>query len=72
MEERARELLGEQTRWLDLKRWGNLISRVKTYNPDAAAAIQDKHLVRPIPQTQVDRSDKAADGTSGFPQNQGY
>ncbi|MVM31552.1 RagB/SusD family nutrient uptake outer membrane protein [Spirosoma sp. HMF4905] len=72
MEERARELLGEQTRWLDLKRWGNLVSRVKLYNPDAAPAIKETHNLRPIPQTQIDRSDKAANGSPGFPQNPGY
>ncbi len=71
VEERARELAGEQTRWLDLKRWGILIERVKKYNPQAAVNIKDFHLVRPIPQTQIDRSAKA-DGKSIFPQNPGY
>lgn len=72
MEERARELLGEQTRWLDLRRWGNLVERVKKYNPDGAANIKPTHVLRPIPQTQIDRSEKAADGSAGFPQNPGY
>jgi hypothetical protein len=67
MEERARELAGEQTRWMDLKRWNNLLERVKLYNIDAAANILDKHLVRPIPQKQVDLSENG-----GFPQNSGY
>ncbi|QRR01213.1 RagB/SusD family nutrient uptake outer membrane protein [Dyadobacter sandarakinus] len=72
MEERGRELLGEQTRWLDLKRWGVLVDRVKKYNPDGAANIKPTHVLRPIPQTQIDRSDKASDGSAGFPQNPGY
>jgi hypothetical protein len=72
MEERGRELLGEQTRWLDLKRWGNLVDRVKKYNTDAAANVKETSLLRPIPQTQIDRSEKAADGSSVFPQNPGY
>ena len=67
MEERARELAGEQTRWVDLKRWGNLVERVKQYNVDAAANVSDKHYVRPIPQKQVDLSENG-----GFPQNAGY
>ncbi|MGV3603276.1 MAG: RagB/SusD family nutrient uptake outer membrane protein [Dyadobacter fermentans] len=71
IEERARELAGEQTRWLDLKRWGLLVERVKKYNPQASA-IQDYHAVRPIPQTQIDRSAKTSDGKSVFPQNPGY
>ncbi|MEP7323789.1 MAG: RagB/SusD family nutrient uptake outer membrane protein [Saprospiraceae bacterium] len=66
IEERARELAGEQMRWLDLKRWGLLVERVKKYNPQASA-ITDKHNVRPIPQTQIDRSDPGA-----FTQNAGY
>jgi hypothetical protein len=72
MEERGRELLGEQTRWQDLKRWGNLVERVKKYNADAAPNIKETHNLRPIPQTQIDRSDKSADGSSSFPQNPGY
>lgn len=71
IEERARELAGEQTRWLDLKRWGLLVERVKKYNPQASA-IQAYHALRPIPQTQIDRSAKTSDGKSVFPQNTGY
>jgi starch-binding outer membrane protein, SusD/RagB family len=65
-EERARELAGEQTRWLDLKRWGQLVDRVKKNNPQAQA-VADKHYLRPIPQTQIDRSAPGA-----FAQNPGY
>lgn len=67
IEERARELAGEQTRWLDLKRWGLLVERVKKYNPQAAGNVADKHNVRPIPQTQIDRSNAGV-----FAQNPGY
>jgi starch-binding outer membrane protein, SusD/RagB family len=66
VDERARELAGEQTRWLDLKRWGILVDRVKKNNPQASA-ISDKHYVRPIPQTQIDRSSPGA-----FAQNPGF
>lgn len=69
MEERGRELLGEQMRWMDLKRWGNLVERVKKYNPQAAPNIKEIHLVRPIPQTQIDRTEG---GAAAFPQNPGY
>lgn len=72
MEERGRELMGEQTRWMDLKRWGALVDRVKKYNPQAAANIKEIHNLRPIPQTQIDRTEKAADGSPGFAQNPGY
>lgn len=66
IEERARELAGEQMRWLDLKRWGKLVERVKKYNPQAQS-VEEKHYLRPIPQTQIDRSAPGA-----FPQNPGY
>ena len=69
MEERARELAGEQIRWLDLKRWGKLVERVKLYNPQAAANIKDIHNLRPIPQAQIDRTEG---GSTNFPQNPGY
>ena len=68
-EERERELLGEQSRWLDLKRWGILVERVKLYNPQGAPNIQDFHTLRPIPQNQIDRAEGNA---SAFPQNPGY
>ncbi|RDV14701.1 RagB/SusD family nutrient uptake outer membrane protein [Pontibacter diazotrophicus] len=66
IEERERELIGEQMRWLDLKRWGILIERVKAHNEAAAPNIQAHHVLRPIPQTQVDRS------ATAFAQNPGY
>jgi hypothetical protein len=69
MEESARELIGEQFRWLDLKRWGVLVQRVKLYNAQAAPNIKDFHVLRPIPQNQIDR---AEGGATGFPQNTGY
>lgn len=69
MEERARELIGEQFRWLDLKRWGVLVERVKLHNAQAAPNIKDFHVLRPIPQNQIDR---AEGGATNFPQNSGY
>lgn len=69
MEERERELLGEQKRWFDLKRWGVLVKQVQLYNPQAAANIKPHHVLRPIPQVQIDRVEG---GASAFPQNTGY
>ncbi len=68
-EERGRELAGEQIRWMDLKRWGNLVERVQKYNPQAAPNVKAIHLLRPIPQTQIDRTEG---GVTAFPQNPGY
>jgi hypothetical protein len=68
LDERARELAGEQTRWLDLVRTNKLIERVKLHNLDAGVNIKEKHILRPIPQSQIDRiitGDK-------YPQNDGY
>lgn len=68
LDERARELGGEQQRWFDLKRTGKLIERVKKYNPDAKENIKDYHTLRPIPQTQLD----AVINKQDFSQNAGY
>ena len=68
LDERAREFAGEQLRWFDLKRTGKLIDRVKANNPNAAGGIQDFHLIRPIPRTQVD----AVTNKDEFKQNPGY
>ncbi len=68
LDERAREFAGEQIRWFDLKRTGRLLDRVKLYNLDAGRNIQSYHLVRPIPQTQID----AVTNKTEFKQNPGY
>lgn len=69
LEERDRELAGEMFRWFDLKRMGKLIERVKAYNPDGGPNIRDFHVLRPIPQDQIDRT---TNGATAFPQNTGY
>ena len=66
LDERARELLGEGHRWMDLTRTNKLIERVRLHNLVAAQNIQDFHTVRPIPQDQIDRT------VGGYPQNPGY
>lgn len=68
LDERARELAGEQIRWFDLKRTGKLIERIRAYAPDNAVNLQDFHVLRPIPQTQLD----AVTNKTEFGQNQGY
>ena len=68
LEERARELAGEQLRWFDLKRTGKLVEYVTAYNPEAAANIREHHVLKPIPQRQLD----AVINKDEFTQNQGY
>ncbi len=68
LDERARELAGEQLRWFDLKRTGKLVERVRKFNPVAAPSVQDFHNLRPIPQVQID----AVTNKEEFKQNPGY
>lgn len=68
LEERARELVGEDHRWFDLKRTGKLLEYVRKYNSNGGPNIQEFHLLRPIPQTQID----AVENTDEFVQNPGY
>ncbi|MEH6307721.1 RagB/SusD family nutrient uptake outer membrane protein [Olivibacter sp. CPCC 100613] len=68
LEERARELAGEQIRWFDLKRTHKLIPYVQQFNPDAKNNIKEYHQVRPIPQSQLD----AILNKEEFKQNPGY
>ncbi len=64
--ERAWELDAEQIRWFDLARTKKLIEYVELYNPLGAVNIQPHHILRPIPQSQIDRT------LGGYPQNDGY
>lgn len=66
LDERARELIGEGHRWMDLTRTNKLVERVRLHNLEAKDNIQDFHVVRPIPQTQIDNT------LGGYPQNPGY
>jgi len=66
LNERARELTGEMQRWFDLVRTHSLVSRVMRYNPDGKVNIKAFHVLRPIPQIQIDRT------SNPYPQNPGY
>ena len=66
LNERSRELARETMRWFDLVRTHTLLSRVKAYNSGAKNNIQPFHVLRPIPQAQIDRT------STPFPQNPGY
>ncbi|WP_413668003.1 RagB/SusD family nutrient uptake outer membrane protein [Mucilaginibacter sp. Mucisp86] len=68
LDERSRELCGELVRWLDLARTGKLLERVKLHNTDGKANIKPFHVLRPIPQTQIDAT---ITGTP-YPQNPGW
>lgn len=68
LDEKGREFAGEYIRWFDLKRTGKLLERAKLHNPDVANNIKEYHLVRPIPQTQLD----AVTNKNEFIQNEGY
>jgi starch-binding outer membrane protein, SusD/RagB family len=70
LDERERELAGEERRFFTLTRMGTdvFLRRVKAYN-STASAVQAFHSLRPIPQTQIDRTEG---GKTAFPQNPGY
>ncbi len=74
LDERARELCGEQQRWFDLKRTGKLLEKVKLYNASARDNIRDFHVLRPIPVTQMDAitNRTTSPDPNGFWQNPGY
>ena len=71
LDERERELAAEELRWYTLARQGSAVflARIKAYNPTAVTNVQAFHLLRPIPQTQIDRTEG---GKDAFPQNPGY
>jgi hypothetical protein len=56
LDERTREFFGEAYRWPDLVRTKSLLSRVAAWNPiEAGVNIKPHHVLRPIPQDQIDR-----------------
>jgi hypothetical protein len=70
LDERARELYGEEFRHITLRRMGNLLERVRRYNNNPiypACNIQDYNVLFPIPQSMIDLNIDA-----GFEQNPGY
>jgi hypothetical protein len=71
LDERERELAGEEGRWYTLARQGAdvFLSRIKSFNANAAPNVKATHIIRPIPQTQIDRTEGNA---TAFPQNPGY
>ncbi|HNW51579.1 MAG TPA: RagB/SusD family nutrient uptake outer membrane protein [Prolixibacteraceae bacterium] len=64
LDESARELGHEASRWEMLKRMGVLVERVRAHNPDGGANIQDYHVRWPIPRSFVDMTK--------VDQNEGY
>ena len=68
LDESGRELFGEFNRWFDLKRTGKLIERAKKYNfwTKAKGAPSDNNLVRPIPQSEIDRSAPSVTQNPGY------
>jgi hypothetical protein len=70
LDERERELAGEERRFFTLTRMGQdvFLRRVKAFN-STASAVQAFHMLRPIPQTQIDRTEG---GAASFAQNPGY
>jgi len=70
LDERARELYGEEWRLITLRRTGKLIERVRKYNDNPmcpGAHIQEHNVLWPIPQSQIDLNVDAE-----FAQNPGY
>jgi hypothetical protein len=69
MDERTRELCGESQRWPDLAMRGMLVARVQADNPDGAANVKPFHVLRPIPQGELNAIN---DANKAQYQNPGY
>lgn len=68
LDESARELMGEFNRWFDLKRTEKLIERTEKYNfwTKANGNLSEMHLLRPIPQHEIDRSQPSISQNPGY------
>ena len=67
LNERIRELVGEESRRFTLVRTNKLVDRVKLYNTAIKDKVMDFHALWPIPQSIIDANRDAV-----FPQNPGY
>ncbi len=70
LDERARELYGEEWRLINLRRVGKLLERTLKYNDNPVlpgASMKPHNVLWPIPQAQIDLNIDAP-----FPQNPGY
>lgn len=67
LDERIRELVGEDSRRFTLTRTNKMVDRVKMYNTALKDKIQEYHMLWPIPQSIIDSNRDAE-----FPQNPGY
>lgn len=54
LDERARELFGEEFRRFTLVRTGKLVERTRKHNPESAAYIKDHNVLWPVPQNVID------------------
>lgn len=68
LDERSREFFGEWMRFQDLVRTKSLVRRIQAWNNEAGPYVKDFHMLRPIPQSQIDRT---VEGPA-FTQNTGY
>ncbi len=68
LDESGRELMGEFNRWFDLKRTGKLTERVTKMNLWAhhKGSLEEHHLLRPIPQTEIDRASSEVEQNPGY------
>lgn len=67
LDERARELIGEENRRITLVRTKTLLSRPQMYNAANVIGIQSFNLLLPLPQSEIDRNNGAV-----LAQNPGY
>ena len=67
LDEYAREMIGEWNRWMTLKRFRALESRIRLANPQITAFNKDVHYLRPVPDEELLLIDNAEEY-----QNPGY
>lgn len=65
LDERARELAGEMHRWFDLVRTDKALERIRNYSANGQG-IEAHHLLRPIPQIEIDRLAEPIEQNPGY------